>query len=204
MADILQPILNGTYKRWKDMTGSHAEVVALAANSGIDVGDVTLTASEVHIGEVGSKGVTVTVTPTLTVAGAYTAGDFVGTSTAAMTFAGCARVNAGTGCIVSAVLIDKAVQSAACELWLFDTTPAGLPNDNAAFTLTDQVTLVGVIPFSTYYANALNSAAMGANLPIQFSCVGAAVKDLYGVLVTRGAPTYATGDVTVRLQIIQD
>jgi len=175
--------------------------------TGTDIGDVdvlSISAGENHLGEVGGKSATVSVTPTLTVAGAYSANDFVGTSATAMTFAGVARVNAGSGVIVSAVLIDYALQLAPGELWLFDTAPAGLPADNAAFTLTDAATLIGIIPFSTYYASALNSGSAGLNLPISFNCVGGAVKDIYGVFVTRGTPTYASGDVTIRLQIAQD
>lgn len=181
---------------------------ALAAGSN-NIGDVdvlTIAAGETHLGEVGGKGVTITVTPTLTVAGAYAIADFVGTSATGMTFAGAARVNTGSGVIQSAVLVDYALQSVPCELWLFDATPAGLPADNASFTITDAaaLTCIGVIPFSTYYASALNSVSYGLNMPIAFKCVGAAVKDIYGALVTRGAPTYATGDVSVRLAISQD
>jgi hypothetical protein len=191
--------------------GAHGGLVIEGVASGVAIpvsgtATVTPTASEVHLGEVGGKGVTITVTPTLTVAGAYSANDFVGTSATGMTFAGAARVNTGSGVIQSAVLVDYALQSAPCELWLFDVAPAGLPADNAAFTITDAaaLTCIGVIPFSTYYASALNSVSYGLNMPIAFRCVGAAVKDIYGVLVTRSTPTYATGDLSVRLQISQD
>jgi len=160
------------------------------------------TASEVHLGQVGGEGITVTVNPVLTVAGAYIAGDYVGTSAAAIPFANVVRIAGGSGVIESAVLIDAARQSIACELWLFDTavTP---PADNAAWTVTDgnAATCIGVIPFSTYYASALNSVAPANGLNIAFSAVATTI---WGCLVTRGAPTYASLNLTVRLAIMQD
>jgi len=166
--------------------------------------DSTLEASEEHIGQVGGEGITITVSPVLTVAGAYIAGDFVGTSATALIFANAARVAGGSGVIKSAMLIDAALQSIACELWLFDTNVAP-PADNAAWTISDAhaATCIGVIPFSTYYASALNSVSNGVvpNGGIGFSAVATTI---WGALVTRGAPTYATLNLTVRLNIMQD
>ena len=162
----------------------------------------SVTAGEEHIGEVGSAGTTITVTPTLSVAGAYVSGDFVGTSATAMTFADAVRVSGGSGVIESAIIIDGDLQSIACELWLFDTavTP---PNDNAAWTISDAdaLTCIGVIPFNVYYASALNSVAPKSGLNIAFSAIAT---DIYGCLVTRGAPTYTDGKLSVRLSILQD
>jgi hypothetical protein len=122
-----------------------------------------------------------------------------------MVFTDAARIINGTGWIVGASLIDYAKQSVACELWLFDTaiTP---PADSAAWTLTDAhaARKICVIPFSTYYASALNSISDGVPArPAAFQTL-AASKNIYGCLVTRGAPTYATGDLTVILDILQD
>ena len=159
-------------------------------------------ASETHIGQVGGEGTTVTVAPTLTVAGAYVANDFVGTSATALIFANAVRVAGGSGVIESAVLIDAALQSAACELWLFDTnvTP---PADNAAWTISDgdAATCIGVISFSSYYASALNSVSSQKGLGIAFEAVATTI---WGALVTRGTPTYASGNLTIRLQIMLD
>ena len=165
-------------------------------------GVVGISAGEEHIGEVGGAATLVSANPVLTVAGAYGANDYVGTSAAAMAFASAVRVAGGTGIIHSAVLIDAALQSLPLELWLFDTniTP---PNDNAAWTLTDAhaATCIGVIPFNTYYASALNSVSVQSGLGIAFRAVATTI---WGVLVTRGAPTYASLDLTIRLQILQD
>jgi len=94
----------------------------------------------------------------------------------------------------------------AAELWLFSAAPAGLGLDSAAFTITDADSLlcIGVIPFSTYYASALNSISNGvipnSNLPFKLS----SGTSLFGALVTRGAPAYTNGLVSVRIVVAQD
>lgn len=148
---------------------------------------------------------TVLVTPTLTVHATYASGDFVGTSGAPMTFAGAGRVPGGTGSIVSAVLLDAVAASVAAELWLFNTlvTP---PADSAAWSVSDadMATLVAVIPFATYYASALNSVCPVNNIWKAYQCA-AGDSNLYGCIVTRGAPAYiATGDVKIALNIALD
>ena len=165
------------------LVGGSADPVYIVQEVGNDVRPVSAinplsiapTASELHLGQVGGEGTTVTVNPVLTVAGAYIAGDFVGTSAAAIAFANAVRVAGGSGVIESAVLIDAALQSASCELWLFDTavTP---PADNAAWTISDgnAATCIGVIPFSTYYASALNSVSTAEGLNIAFSAAATA------------------------------
>ena len=149
----------------------------------------------------------VTVTPTLTVAGLYASGDFVGTSATAMDFTPMARAAAGSGLIMGAMLVDDSAQTVQLELWLFHTTPAGLPADNAAFTITDAdaLTCIGVIEFNTYYASALNTASDGEirNGHAPFVCA-TGDQSIFGVLVARGAPTYATGQLHITLIAAQD
>lgn len=163
-------------------------------------------ASENVIGKVGANSTVVTVTPVLSVHATYATGDYVGQSAAPMTFSGCARVAGGTGLVTSCMLIDYALQSVAGELWLFDATITA-PTDSGAWSLSDADMLkcVGVIPFSTYYASALNSVSFGVptSSPIVFKC-GSALRELYGCFVTRGSPTYASGDITFRLNVLQD
>jgi hypothetical protein len=182
-------------------SSNYAPQVAIAAGSAA-MG--SLTAGETHIGSVGGHSAISTVAIAMTTHATYAANDFVGTDGTPLTFAGCARVNAGSGVIVGATLIDYALQSVAGELWLFDTTFTP-PADSAAWTLSDAhaALCIGVIPFSTYYASALNSVSVVNNLGMTFVC-GAASKSLFGAFVTRGAPAYASGDLTIRLRILQD
>jgi hypothetical protein len=160
-----------------------------------------LPAGEAHMGAVGGNTVVITVPVVMTTHASYVSGDFVGVDNTALIFANAARISTGTGTIISAVLIDYAAQSVACELWLFDTAPAGLPVDSAAFTLTDASVCIGVIPFTTYYANALNSVCPVGNVGLGFKSSGTS---LWGAVVTRGAPTYASSDLNIRLTILQD
>ena len=143
--------------------------------------------------------------PVLTVAATYVANDYVGTSAVAMSFENCARVVNGTGAVLGCELIDTALQSVAGELWLFNT-PVTPPDDSAAWTISDAhaKTSIGVIPFSTYYASALNSISNGAPAyPLPFKCISSTAT-LYGCFVTRGAPAYASLDLTFKLCILQD
>jgi len=162
-------------------------------------------AGETHIGSVGGHTIVSIVTPTLSVGATYVANDYVGTDHTPMSFT-LARVNAGSGVIVGATLIDYAVASVAAELWLFSAT-LDMGHDSDAFSLTDAqaLTCIGVIPFSTYYASALNSISTGTipNGGLPFVC-GAGVKTIFGCLVTRGAPAYTNGLVSVRLAALAD
>ena len=143
-------------------------------------------------------------TPTLTVHANYVANDYVGTSGAAMEFAGVVQMQNFRGTIFQSILIDAAVQSIAGELWLFDAAPTP-PADSAAWTVSDADAkhLLGIIPFTTYFASAANSVSHGDKVGIPVTPAQGS-KSIYGCLVTRGAPAYASGDLTVRLFIWQD
>lgn len=157
-----------------------------------------------HLGAVGGNGIVITRDIAMSAAASYVTGDFVGTDATPLEFAGAARVSTGTGTITGCILIDDAVQSIAGELWLFDEsfTP---PNDSAAWAISDADALkcIGVIPFSTYYASGNNSISVGTipngNLP--FKSTGTS---LWGAFVTRGSPTYASGNLHIRLFAVQD
>lgn len=179
------------------------------AANGLDV-DVTrlpaLPAGTAYIGTVGGVSQTIDVTPTLTVAATYTTNDYVGTSGSPMTFAGSSRINNSTGTILSAVLIDYGAQNIPFELWLFDTTVTP-PADSAAWSISDAdcARCIGVIPFLTYYASALNSVSFAQGIGIGFKTISAST-NLYGCLVARGTPasSWTSGQLTVRLSVLQD
>lgn len=155
-------------------------------------------------GSVGGYADTIIANPVLTVAGLYAIGDYVGTSGVPISFANALRLPGGTGFVFSALLVDKTLQSKALELWLFSesVTP---PADNAAWTISDAdaAKCVGVIPFSTYYASALNSVSPVDKVGVQFE-LPAGVTTLYGCLVARAAGTWASLDLIVKLSIAQD
>jgi hypothetical protein len=142
-------------------------------------------------------------TPTLTVAATYATGDYVGTSGSPMTFLACV-LPGQSGWVAGATLISGTLTTVAIELWLFHTTVTP-PADSAAWSITDAeaATLVAVIPFSTFYASALNSISQGQpdGGPKRFTSV---TGNLFGCLVTRGTQPNAASDITVRLSVIQD
>lgn len=142
--------------------------------------------------------VVVSATPTLDTV-AYASGDSL--HTAVISFANAVRLSGGTGRIRKVVVIDKDLQSMAGELWIFSATvtPAAA---NAAHSISDAdaALCVGVIPFGTYYASALNSISI-ANVDVPISC---AATTLFGILVTRGTPTYTASGLTVLLHIETD
>ena len=64
----------------------------------------TITAGETHIGSTTGAGISISVTPTVTAAGAYAAKDAVGGE---MTFANAVRVAGGSGIINSVTIADN-------------------------------------------------------------------------------------------------
>lgn len=187
------------------VTGGYPyKVVPVDGYSGVPVGGNPASGGTPVFADIIGRSNRILVTPTLTVHATYVANDYVGTSGVCMRFVGAARVLGGTGYIQSAVLIDYALQSVAAELWLFDdaVTP---PNDSAAWTLSDADMLkwIGTIPFSTYYPSAVNSGSRYEGYPIGFKCMVGSM-DIFGCLVTRGAPALASGDYSVKIVTLQD
>lgn len=145
----------------------------------------------------------ITVTPTVSTSPAYTSGDEVG---GLLTFTSILPDAVIGGQIVSATIVDKAGQNAALDLFIYDRSIT-VASDNAATSVSDADSLfcLGVISFS-----AGNYASPGSNSVAVRSGVGIAVKanasgHLYGHLVTRGTPTYAsTSDIQVTLAVKAD
>jgi len=149
----------------------------------------------------------ISVTPTITAAGAYAVGDAVG---GLLTFTDAALISGGTGVIQSLVITEETAatgtghQDAAMELVLFNQSMSAT-TDNSVFwpSDADMLNCIGVIPLSTYYDFYANSMGVATGIGLAFKCVGSA--NLYGQLVTRGTPTYvATDDLTIKLGILQD
>lgn len=192
--------------------------VMIADEAGNPVFPSPIAAGETHVGQVGGHTVissTSFTRPNDTAT--YASGDVVANSTSVpvvMTFANCARLNAGSGIILSALLIDGSnpTLKGDFELWLFRTSPA-IDNDNALWTPTDAelATLVKVIVFGS--APTLGDATVGAvgncvydapGVNQAFVC-GAGVKTLFGVLVVRNALVgIALNTYTALLNIAQD
>lgn len=194
MADDLTVPATGAVVATDDVSSRHFQRIKLdVGGDGATlpiVGGVALPA--------GNKATEVSVTPTLDTS-AYASGDSLHTTV--LTFANAVGVSGGSGVVDKLVISDHDVQSAAGELWLFNATvtPA---TANAAHSISDADAdkCIGVIPFGTYYASALNSISVARpGLPIK-----CAATSLFGILVTRGTPTYTASGLVVTLQISQD
>jgi hypothetical protein len=145
------------------------------------------------------------VTPALTTGTNYATGDYVGTSGAPMEFTNVARYAGGTFYLIGAEFIDIAKQSVNGELWLFDQTVTP-PADSAAWTLSaaDMSHLICIIPFSTWYLTASYGVSLGhPDFVGPFKCAAGGTS-VFGCYVTRGSPTYATGNLTFKLSSAQD
>ena len=147
----------------------------------------------------------ITVTPTIEAA-AYVAGDLVGGK---LSFSNVLRPIANadhTGLIQSIIITDLGTQSAALDLVLFDVDPTNTTfTENAAFDIddTDLLTILGVAAITDWKAFNDNSVGLALNMAMPFNL--GTNNTLYGALISRGTPTYAsTTDLTVRIGVLQD
>jgi len=134
--------------------------------------------------------------PTIT-AGAYSSGDAIG---------GLLTFNTASGTIISATLSDLAKQSSAIDLVLFSESFTATA-DNAAFDPWDGAmrNCLGVLSFAAANYAAFNDSSIATLHNIQkaiYSTEG--LGKIYGQLISRGTPTYAsTEDLAVSLWIAQ-
>jgi hypothetical protein len=204
------PMMDGQHKTDQSLSvvfASDAPGITLQAEN-VNIGDVdvvslpALPTGTKYIGKTAIDMPAVSATPTLTVHATYVANDYIGTSGAAMQFANMVRENGGSA-FIHAKMYSNVAQSIAHELWLFDAaiTP---PADSAAWSISDADMLhcIAVIPFSTWFQSAINSVSCPNDMPWVKCAAGS--KDIWGCIVTRGAPTFADGDMTIKLLSVQN
>lgn len=146
----------------------------------------------------------VAVTPILAVAGAYAAGDLVGSK---LTLAGAVRAAGGGGIIQSVRISDKAKQNSPLDVIFFAADPAlSVFTDNGVATVhdTDLALISGHVSLtaSDYASFADNSVATKSGLGQAFRLDSGT--SLFAVIVARGAPTYTAGDIELEVSILQD
>lgn len=146
----------------------------------------------------------VTATPVI-IPAAYSSGDFIGSLTR---IPDAVLDSSGVCLLQSLVVVDKALQSVALDLWFFDNAVTIASADNAAFDLTDaELAAYGIgsitLAAGDYKASSSNSMATlrALNLVLQSKVgvsnnkllpAGASPRDLYFALVSRATPTYAS------------
>jgi hypothetical protein len=152
---------------------------------------------------VSSNVFTIQVTPTLDT-NAYAANDRVGSI---MTFTPFIGVERPQFTIQSIVVIDEAKQSIEADLLLFAASPTVASADNAAIDITDAQMKANFVGSVTIYAadyKALANSSCATVRNIGLTLQPDASNSFYGVLVTRGAPTYAAASLTFIVTVIAD
>jgi len=107
------------------------------------------------------------------------------------------------GLIQSVVVSDLAKQSVNLDVVFFDSDPSNTTfTENAALDIDDAdiLNVSGIAFVDEWYAFSDNSVGQAHNLAIPFV---AGSNSLFVALVTRGAPTYAASDLTVRIGILK-
>ena len=143
------------------------------------------------------------VTPTISAAGIYAAGDAIG---GLLEFANAALVPGGKGIIEKIVVVDRDQELAPIDFVFFDRAFAATA-DNAPFAPSDadMANCIGHVDVvQTDYANfsANSEATRTSGLRMPFAFVLWQTTTLYGQGVVRSGPTYtATTDLTVKLTI---
>lgn len=149
--------------------------------------------------------VSVEVTPTVSSAVAYTAGDQVG---GIQTITGGIWDEDGMATLVNVVILDKDTQSGSYVIYFFDELPTVVSVDNGAIDVSDAELadkLIGYLTIGTYapLANAtvIQIGQSGANLSMKSSArvSGGQTKDgkIYAVVKTLGTPTYTSTSALV-------
>lgn len=148
---------------------------------------------------------TITLDPTVDIAGAYASGDLVCEK---LTLTNAVLREGGACAVEKVVVVDQAAQNAPIDLVFFDSDPTGTTfTENAALDVADadadRITGVVSVTAAMYAAFADNSAACWASTPVLLQAA-AGSRDLYLAVVSRGTPTYvAAGDLRIRITLKQ-
>ena len=161
----------------------------------------TLNAGENHIGEVGMPDKVITITPTLDT-NAYADGDVLFTTEA---IANAVR-NSGESCILQSIhVLDKGDQGIDFELVFLDED-VDLGTINAAIDISEAnaAKIIGHYAFSNDYIDLINTQIRcdeGIGLVLK---AGAATTSLYVGGISKGAGTYADGDLVIQLGLLRN
>lgn len=180
----------------------------LAANSGVDIGDVdilsmpALGAGENHLGEIGGKTILATFTLSLDTS-AYVSGDVLA-DTQAVTSA--LRVNSGTGLLQSIKLLDKDDQGYPLDLYFLNANNS-MGTENSAVSVTDAnadaiLAVVSIAAGDWLDLGGCRIAFIGnLAIPIQ---AASGTTTLYIAAVSKGTGTYSASGITGILGIVAD
>lgn len=149
----------------------------------------------------------ISFTPTLDT-NAYATGDRMGSITEVTDFW---RNVGGVNILKSIAILDTAKQKVAFDIFFFNSQPTVASADNAAIDISDaeMAKCIGHVSIATTdYCTDLAANSFATKSDINLVLKGAApttgaVKHLYAVLVSRGAPTYTASALTIQLGVEQ-
>lgn len=179
----------------------------LAANSGVDIGDVdvaSIAAGENHLGEVGGSSTEVTVNPTVSTSPAYSSGDNIGGK---QTLSNALRVSGGTAMLVGIMLLDRSNQKPTGQIFIFnaDPTSATLTDNTATAFSTDDQKVIAMIQIASSDWVTVNGKAYCnlRNLGILVKATSGTT--LYAAFNTTSTPTFAaTTNLQIKYKFLRD
>jgi hypothetical protein len=179
----------------------------LAANSGVDIGDVDVTsisAGENHLGEVGGKSAYRVITMS-TDTGAYASGDLIADTQQYDAFF---RKTDGTGVINTITITEKDAQGVAYYI-IFHRTSTSMGSENSAPNISDANLVAGIqhivtVSASDFVTVSGTKIATLKNLGLPVMAVSG-TDDLYiSILNSTGTPTYASGEIQLGIGVLLD
>ena len=137
-------------------------------------------------------------TPVVSASAIYASGDAVG---GLLTFSGLGGT--GMGKILSINIIDKGHQKAATDVLLFrSSVTATADNAPMALSAADALKTIGCFSIVTHDYVDCGSVSIATKSLGLNGFVDGVDDSLYGLLITRGTPTYATtSDLTIQLTV---
>jgi hypothetical protein len=179
----------------------------LAANSGVDIGDVDVTsisAGENHLGEVGGKSAYRVITMS-TDTGAYASGELIADTQQYDAFF---RKADGTGVINTITVTEKDAQGAAFYI-IFHRTSTSMGTENSAPNISDANLVAGIqhivaVATTDFVTVSGTKIATLKNLGLPVMAVSG-TDDLYiSILNSTGTPTYASGEIQLGIGVLLD
>lgn len=177
----------------------------LAANSGVDIGDVDVTslpalvAGTAHIGAVGASDILVEITPTLDTS-AHSAGDVTISETA---IANAARASGACTILQSVMVVDKDDQKAQLTLYFFDRTVTfGTKNSAPSISDADAAYYMGHIDIAAADYDDLGGVSVACVKGIGLEMMPNATS-IFVAATTSGTPTYTSSGLALKFAFLR-
>jgi hypothetical protein len=145
-----------------------------------------------------------TITPAVSVAPAYTAGDAVGGKQILLSVF---PTPGRTAQLQQVHVLDKGNQKAAFDLLIFDSDPtAATITDNAAFVAsTTNLNVVARIPFLAADYATVGTSAYATKSNLNIEVFSSTESSLFAAMVTSGTPTYVSvSDIQIKYAFVID